>query len=118
MNALTTYIEYPEDEDIENEQLDEGSEDPKEDDEEPQIECCATITCAATKGEIIPSSLRLPVTINDKIILALIDSGSTHNFIHPNIVKSLGLPTHTKGILSIETIEGRKSMPAVVCANL
>ena len=121
VNALTTYIEYPENdsyEDEKGEDLEESSEESKNEIDEDQIECCATITCAATKGEIIPSTLRLPVTINGKTILALIDSGSTHNFIHPNIVKSLGLPTTTKGILSIETIEGRKSMPAIVCTNL
>jgi len=91
---------------------------PRDEGEEDQVECCATISCATTNGEIIPSTLRLLVTIKGKNILALIDYGSTHNFIHPRVVKDRDLPTVTKDTLSVETIEGRKTMATIVCPSL
>lgn len=86
--------------------------------EEEDVECCATITCVATTGGLVPSNLRLPIQIKGKIIHSLVDLGSTHNFIQSRIVTEHNLQTITRGNLSVETIGGGKRMMTIVCSNI
>ena len=48
-----------------------------------------TISCNALAGIATPQTLNIEVNINNKKLIVLINSGSTHNFIHCKIAKEL-----------------------------
>jgi hypothetical protein len=48
-----------------------------------------TISCNALAGISTPQTLKIEGYIKDKKVIVLIDSGSTHNFIHYNLAKYL-----------------------------
>ncbi len=48
-----------------------------------------TISCNALIGITTPQTLKIEGCINNKMVIVLIDSSSTHNFIHCKIVKEL-----------------------------
>ena len=115
VNAFNTYLES-EDEEGEKEDGSKGEsnesayeeaksdelEGNMEDDSDPpldSVDCCATITSVATMGELIPKTLRIPIIVGKRILVALIDSGSTHNFINPNIAQECRLPISKVGHL-------------------
>ncbi|VFQ76597.1 unnamed protein product [Cuscuta campestris] len=45
-------------------------------------------------GSPNPRSLKLAGSVNDKAVQVLLDSGSTHNFIHPGVAECLSLVLH------------------------
>ena len=48
-----------------------------------------TISCNVLAGITTPQTIKIKGHIEKKKVVALIDSGSTHNFIHCKIVKEL-----------------------------
>ena len=75
-----------------------------EDDFDPpldSVDCCVTITSATTMGELIPKTLRISIIIGKIILVSLIDSGRTHNFINPNIARECQLPISMAGHLRV-----------------
>ena len=48
-----------------------------------------TISCNALEGITTPQTLKIEGHIKKKNIIVLIDSGSTHNFIHCKVAKEL-----------------------------
>ena len=48
-----------------------------------------TISCNALAGTTTPQTIKIEGHIKKKTVIVLIDSGSTHNFIHCKIVKEL-----------------------------
>ena len=48
-----------------------------------------TISCNALAGIITPQTLNIEGNIKKKKVIVLIDSGSTHNFIHCKVAKDL-----------------------------
>ena len=48
-----------------------------------------TISCNAFKGITTPQTLNIEGHIENKNVIGLIDSGSTHNFIHCKVAKEL-----------------------------
>jgi hypothetical protein len=49
------------------------------------------ISCNALAGINTPETLKIEGYINNKKVIVLIDSGSTHNFIHYKLAKALNL---------------------------
>ena len=66
------YIDYEENEEKEQETLE---------------EITPTISCNALAGITTPQTLKIEGYIKKKKVIVLIDSGSTHNFIHSKIAK-------------------------------
>ena len=48
-----------------------------------------TISCNALAGIITPKTIKIEGQIKKKKVIVLIDSGSTHNFIHCKVAKEL-----------------------------
>ena len=60
--------------------------------QEPTLEeeeMSPTISCNALVGIITPQTLKIEGHIKKKKVIVLIDSGSTHNFIHCKVAKEL-----------------------------
>jgi Retroviral aspartyl protease/Ty3 transposon capsid-like protein len=51
-------------------------------------------------------------------VLAMLDSGSTHSFIHPSIVQALKLPTVSSTPLTVITASGAKLTTSLLCSQL
>lgn len=75
------------------------------------------VTCAATTREIISTTICISIHMGKNSMMALIDSGSTHNFIHPNIVKDFQLQTWNASTLRVETMNGNDIILALICKN-
>jgi hypothetical protein len=80
------YIYCEEEEEQEQEQEPSQDEDVEEISSEEMI---PTISCHALVGIITPQALKIEGYIEKKKVIALIDSGSTHNFIHCKLAKAL-----------------------------
>ena len=61
-----------------------------------------TISCNALAGITTPQTLKIEGQIKKKNVIVLIDSGSTHNFIHFKIAKELATKEHLKQYLRKE----------------
>ena len=61
----------------------------EENKEETIEEITPTISCNALAGITTPQTLKIEGYIKKKKVIVLIDSGSTHNFIHSKIAKDL-----------------------------
>ena len=126
VNELNTYIDYL-DKQGENPlvevEIDEGKEKCSQNEEEEELvfeetlECCATTCNESANGEIIPSTLRIPNHIKGKTILELIDSESTHNFIHSKVVQECRLKTISRGVLSVQIVKGKKTIIKILNHN-
>ena len=53
------------------------------------VELTPTISCNALAGISTPQTLNIEGYIKNKKLIVLIDSGSTHNFIHYKLAKAL-----------------------------
>ena len=76
------YIDCEEDEEKEQETLEEKEQETPE-------EITPTISCNALARITTPQTLKIEGYIKKKKVIVLIDSGSTHNFIHSKIAKDL-----------------------------
>jgi hypothetical protein len=47
------------------------------------------ISIAALAGETTPQTMRVTLYIKRQPLMALVDFGSTHNFLHPQVVRRL-----------------------------
>ena len=84
------YIDCEEEEEKEQETHEEKeNEILKEKKEETIEEITPTISCNALAGITTPQTLKIEGYIKKKKVIVLIDSGSTHNFIHSKIAKDL-----------------------------
>ena len=77
------YIDCEEEE--ENEQEEDIHQEPTQEEEEMSL----TISCNALAGITTPQTLNIEGHIKKKKVIVLIDSGSTHNFIHCKVAKEL-----------------------------
>lgn len=55
----------------------------------------AQISLNSLSGHLGPEALRLMGLISDHRVIVLVDGGSTHNFVQPQVVTSLRLPCQT-----------------------
>jgi carbamoylphosphate synthase small subunit len=78
--------------DCEEEEEEEEEEEPSQDENVEAIsseELTPTISCNALAGISTPQTLKIEGYIKNKKVIVLIDSGSTHNFIHYKLAKDL-----------------------------
>ena len=84
------YIDCEEEEEKEQETHEEKENEMLEENKEETIEeITPTISCNALAGITTPQTLKIEGYIKKKKVIVLIDSGSTHNFIHSKIAKDL-----------------------------
>jgi len=81
------YIDCEEEE--ENEQESSKEEDIQQEPTLEEEEMSLTISCNALGGITTPQTLKIEGHIKKKKVIVLIDSGSTHNFIHHKVAKEL-----------------------------
>jgi hypothetical protein len=77
---------------IDCEEEEEQEQEPSQDENVEAIsseELTPTISCNALDGIITPQTLKIEGYIKKKKVIVLIDSGSTHNFIHYKLAKDL-----------------------------
>jgi hypothetical protein len=77
---------------IDCEEEEEEEEEPSQDENVESIsfeELTPTISCNALAGINTPQTLKIEGYIKNKKVIVLIDSGSTHNFIHYKLAKAL-----------------------------
>ena len=86
------YIDCEEDEEKEQETHEEKENKILEEKKEETFEeITPTISCNSLEGLTTPQTLKIEWYIKKKKVIVLIDSGSTHNFIHSKIAKDLNV---------------------------
>jgi len=73
------------------------------------------ISLAAITGINTEDTLRLNVVINGMTLQALVDTGSTHTFIHDELAQNLGLHITRRPGLSVKVANGERVMSLRVC---
>ncbi|XP_068645217.1 uncharacterized protein [Aristolochia californica] len=87
---------------IEDTTEDDFPEDVDQTEEEPEISLHAMI------GQYSANTMQVHATMNHLILLALVDSGSTHNFISSQAAQQLGLSLQQKSGISVSVANGDK----------
>ena len=64
-------------------------------DAQPADEAAPVVSLHAIAGIRTEDTMMVPVYIHDHRLTALIDSGSTHNFVHMHLMRRMGLATST-----------------------
>lgn len=99
-----------EQEDQELEQLqDEGEEESQEQNEELQI------SINALTGSTSYRTMRIQGNFKKKLIIILIDSGSTHNFLNQEVIKRAGVQTTETDPLPVSVADGTKMISTALC---
>jgi len=73
------------------------------------------MSLAAITGINTEDTLRLNVVINGMTLQALVDTGSTHTFIHDELAQNLGLHITRRPGLSVKVANGERVMSPGVC---
>jgi hypothetical protein len=69
----------------------------------------------ALTGIDIGDTMKLHVAINDSILMALVDSGSTHTFIREAVASQIGLQVAPRLGLSVKVTNGDRVMSKGIC---
>ncbi|KAL4295662.1 hypothetical protein GQ457_12G011410 [Hibiscus cannabinus] len=77
-----------------------------------------TISLQAMWGATCCETMKLELGIGGKHLIALLDSGSTHNFISWNVVKMLGLEMERKNRLKVTVADGNSLDTMGICKNV
>ncbi|KAJ3709255.1 hypothetical protein LUZ61_012960 [Rhynchospora tenuis] len=78
----------------------------------------ADISMCSPQGMEGTQTLKFKGVIKQLPILALIDSGSTHSFIHPSVVHLIELPTIPSPPMLVKTASGSKLLSDLKCQTL
>jgi hypothetical protein len=57
-------------------------------------------------GALAPKTMRLVGSINNQAVVVLIDTGSTHSFLNPNVARRAKLPIHETRKLTLKVANG------------
>jgi hypothetical protein len=74
----------------------------------PEIQECTDpeISLYAISGSLSPKTMRLVGKLKNQLVVILIDSGSTHNFIDPAVAKKARLPCITTTLIQVKVANG------------
>jgi hypothetical protein len=78
----------------------------------------AQISLHALMGHTIPQTLRVLSLLKNSLVVVLIDSGSTHNFIQDRVAKQLGLPTNQAQSFQVLVGNGEELKCDTICQQL
>ena len=76
------------------------------------------ISCNALIGITTPQTLKIEGNINKKNVIALIDSGSTHNFIHCKVAKELNCFLYLAPECQVMVANGGNINFSIKCHNI
>eukprot|EP00252_Welwitschia_mirabilis_P002415 TRINITY_DN1235_c2_g1_i3.p1 TRINITY_DN1235_c2_g1~~TRINITY_DN1235_c2_g1_i3.p1 ORF type:complete len:434 (+),score=40.30 TRINITY_DN1235_c2_g1_i3:1161-2462(+) len=76
------------------------------------------ISMHAMTGSLSPQTMRVKAELKKQHVSILIDSGSTHNFIHPNLVKQLNFQWTNDNPLEVMVANGERLRIQRTCNNL
>jgi len=85
---------------------------------DPIADTTQEISFHALTGSSHPRALRLPASINGNSISILVDTGSTHNYLHPKTTKFLGLQTDGANSFVVIVGNGEKLQSEGCCSNV
>nr|CCI55439.1 PH01B031C15.22 [Phyllostachys edulis] len=88
---------------------------PDSEDEEEEPKVAATISLLALTGIRKTQTMQLAVIINGVHLLALVDSGSTHNFVAAELVARVGLSLTPRTGLSVAVANGDHVTSGGIC---
>jgi hypothetical protein len=88
-----------------------------EDDDLTQVADELGVSLHALTGLCGSNTMQLLLHVNGKQLRALVDSGSTHSFIHEGVVHALGLDIMRRPGLSIKVANGERLQSYGVCKN-
>ena len=77
-----------------------------------------TISCNALAGITTPQTLKIEVDIKKKKVIVLINSGSTHNFIHCKVVEELNCFLYTTPEFQVMVANGGTINFSRKCHNI
>jgi hypothetical protein len=88
-----------------------------EDDDPTQVADELGVSLHALTGLCGTNTMQLLLHVNGKQLRALVDSGSTHSFIHEGVVHALGLDIMRRPGLSVKVANGERLQSYDVCKN-
>ncbi|CAL5340382.1 unnamed protein product [Camellia sinensis] len=90
---------------------DEGAD--VEEDQVPEEEL--QISLNALSGSVSYRTMRVKGNVKKKLVMILIDSGSTHNFLSPEVIKRVGIMASETDPLPVLVADGTKLMSTAIC---
>lgn len=77
--------------------------------EQNSVECVETpeISIHVISGSPSPNTMRIVGIIQQQMVVNLVDSGSTHNFLDPAIVSKARFPTLTYKVIGVKVANGQ-----------
>jgi hypothetical protein len=88
-----------------------------EDDDPTQVADELGVSLHALTGLCGTNTMQLLLHVNGKQLRALVDSGSTHSFIHEGVVHALGLDIMRRLGLFVKVVNGERLQSYGVCKN-
>ncbi|KAF5462657.1 hypothetical protein F2P56_018645 [Juglans regia] len=76
------------------------------------------ISLHALIGSVNPRTMRVKGRVGNQKVVILIDSGSTHNFIDPSVIKKAKVPVNSDRIIKVRVANGETVMSEGSCASL
>jgi hypothetical protein len=76
------------------------------------------ISVAALAGETTPQTMRVTLYIKRQPLTALVDSGSTHNFLHPRVMRRLLCQIDVDAVLEVRIADGGRLRSTGCCPGV
>jgi hypothetical protein len=86
--------------------------------EDAETEEVLEISVAALAGATNPQTMQVTPYIMRQPLKALVDSGSTHNFLHPRVVRRLLCQVDTDAVLEVRFVDGGKLTSIECCPGM
>lgn len=85
--------------------------------EEQPLEDELQISLNTLTGSVSYQTMRVRGNVKKKLIIILIDSGNTHNFLSLEVVKRASIRTETTDFLPVSVADGTKMVSLAICRN-
>lgn len=105
-------------EEIKSDQEIENAEESTEDLRALESEDQPEVSLHSISGTVTPQIMRVKGSIGRHIVMVLIDSGSTHNFVDPGTTKRVGMIIQLEGTLEVMVANGERLISAGCCKKV